>query len=140
MSTDLQVLEPLPPLEVLYDAMLKLPQAELPTLHYFADGMYLRWLFCPKGALIIGREHKRAHFFLVLSGAIQVGREVYTPPKVIVSTPGTQRAGLALQDSVCVTIHRTQGTDLAAIEEELLEPDPKSPFGVGNRLKALEAP
>ena len=59
-------------------------------------------------------------------------------PAVIVSRPGTQRALAAVEDCTYLTVHRTEETDLDAVEADLVEPDPTSPFGVGNKLKSLE--
>jgi hypothetical protein len=59
-------------------------------------------------------------------------------PAVVISSPGTKRAVLALEDSVCLTVHRTDKTDLAEIEAELIEYDPTALFGPDNKLKPLE--
>ena len=124
-------------------AMAELPQIDLETRHYFADGMYCREVARPAGALIVGKVHKREHFYMVVQGAVAViqdgaERKVYHAPAVIVSKPGTKRAVLALEDSVCLTVHRTDKTDLADIEAELIEPDDTALFGPDNRRKALE--
>lgn len=39
--------------------VLKLPQIQLETKHYFADGMYAREVFRPAGCVIVGRVHKK---------------------------------------------------------------------------------
>lgn len=127
---------PLPPIDKLYEAMLTMPQVQLETLHYFAGGMYLRWLFRPKGTVIVGKIHKREHFYLVIQGCVQVEKQVMKAPFLVVSQPGTRRAVVALEDSVCITIHRTDEKDLEAIERELVEPDERSQYLPGNILKA----
>lgn len=120
-------------------AMRELPQVELPTDHYFADGMYARVLARPKDTLIVGRVHKREHFYIVAKGvvAVTMGDEpavLYEAGTVLVSKPGTKRAVLALEDSVCMTIHRTDNTDLDDIETELVEPEQDALFDSSNRL------
>ena len=124
-------------------ALRELPQAELPTNHYFADGMYCRVVERAAGVLIVGKVHKREHFYMVVKGSVAVvqdgaERKVYTAPAVIVSKVGTKRAVLALEDSVCLTVHRTDKMDLAEIEAELIEPATDALFGPDNKLKALE--
>lgn len=124
-------------------AARELPQAELPTSHYFADGMYCRVVERAAGVLIVGKVHKREHFYMVVKGSVAVvqdgaERKVYHAPSIIVSRVGTKRAVLALEDSVCLTVHRTDKTDLAEIEAELIEPSPDALFGPDNKLKALE--
>lgn len=126
----------------LQKAMSELPQADLPTEHYFADGMYCRFLFRPAGTLIVGKVHKKEHFYMVMCGTIKVttdhGVEEITGPKVIVSKPGTKRAVLALTDATCITVHRTDKTDLDEIEKELIEEDQTALFDSSNRLKVKE--
>lgn len=119
--------------------MAKLPQVELPTEHFFADGMYARAVFRPAGAVIVGRVHKREHFYIILSGCVDVttadgSLERHTAPKIIVSKPGTQRAVYAVVDSLCMTVHRTDNTDLNDIEDELVEPSKYGLFDSSNRL------
>jgi hypothetical protein len=122
-----------------------LPQFQPETLHYFADGMYLRWVFRPKGALVVGKVHKKQHFYLVIQGAVEVAGGPNGPvrlvaPALVISEPGTKRAVYALEDTVCITVHRTNATDIDEIEAELVEDDPKSMYLSGNRLPALESP
>ena len=123
--------------------MAELPQAEVETEHYFADGMYCRVVKRAADTLIVGKVHRREHFYMVVSGAVAViqdgaERRVYHAPAIIVSAPGTQRAVLALEDSVCLTVHRTDKTDLDEIEAELIEPNELARFGADNKVKALE--
>ena len=126
----------------LQEAMLHLPQAELETEHYFADGMYCRVLRRKAGTLIVGKVHKREHFYIVAKGAVSVATEngpiTYTSGDVIVSKPGTKRAVLALEDSVCLTVHRTKKKNLDKIERELIEPDDRALFDARNQLRMLK--
>lgn len=123
--------------------MEKMPQVELPTEHHFADGMYCRALFRPAGCLIVGKVHRKEHFYIVCSGTVKVttdnGMEEITGPKVIISKPGTKRAVLALTDATCLTVHRTENTDVEEIERELIEPEDRPAlFDAHNRLKPKE--
>ena len=123
-------------------AMSTMNQAVLTTEHYFADGMYCRFLPRPAGTLIVGKVHKREHFYIVCCGTIRVttdeGVKDITGPQVIVSKPGTKRAVLALTDATCMTVHRTDRTDLDEIEEELIDPDADALFDSRNQLIAKE--
>lgn len=125
--------------ERLQAAMRHMPQVELPTQDLFADGMYARVLPRPAGTLIVGKVHRREHFYIVAKGRVAVtmgdGQAVeYGAGTVLVSAPGTKRAVLALEDSVCLTVHRTDSRDLDEIERELLEPDDTALFDAHNRL------
>jgi len=125
--------------ERLQASMASMPQVELPTKHYFADGMYCREVFRPAGVTIVGKVHKKEHFYIVISGEVTVvsngHREQIKAPRILVSQPGTKRAVYAHVDSICITVHRTIETDLEAIERELVEEDDRSLFGPGNVLK-----
>lgn len=123
-------------------AMSCMPQwdAAKHTSHYFVDQMYCRVLFRPAGTLIVGKAHKKSHFYVVCVGTVLVtdgeGKaQELTGPCVIPSKPGTKRVVLALTDATCLTVHRTFETDMEAIERELVEEDPNSMFLPGNILK-----
>lgn len=127
--------------ERLQSELLKLPQVELHTEHFFADGMYCRYLPRPKDTLIVGKVHKKEHFYMVIQGSVLVttddGVKEIKAPAVIVSKPGTKRAVLALEDSVCLTVHRTDKTDLDEIESELIEQDSTALFDSSNSIKGV---
>lgn len=118
-----------------------LPQAELPTRHFWSndDRMYCRAVFRKAGVVIIGKVHKKEHLYLVMHGRVQIGKTEYPAGSIVVSTPGTQRAVFALEDSECATVHLldTPTRDLNLIEQELLEPCPDALFDSSNKLKAL---
>ena len=123
--------------------MATLPQLELSTEHRFADGMYARILSRMAGDLIVGKVHRREHFYIVAKGRVAVSdggepAQVHEAGTVLVSKPGTKRAVLALEDSICITIHRTDKLDLDDIENELIEPDSGALFDAGNKLKAIK--
>ena len=122
--------------------MVKLPQAELPTEHYFSDGMYCRKLFRPAGTLIVGKVHKKDHFFLCASGEIiawsEKGMVTLRAGDIIESKAGTKRVTLAVEDSIGVTFHRTDKTDLDEIEAELIEPEAAALFDAFNKLKLAD--
>lgn len=142
MSAELVKVEPMRArVMALEDAMREMQQAELHTTHHFADGMYCRSLFRKAGTLIVGKVHKREHLYIVASGRVQVvmddGPRVLEAGTVLVSRPGTKRAVLALEDSVCMTVHRTNKRNLKKIERELVENDPKALYDASNNVKAL---
>lgn len=127
-------------IEQLQAAMSGMEQCkDLITDHYFADGMYCRKLWRPAGCLIVGKVHKKEHLYIVATGSVKVttdeGVKEIKAPMVIVSRPGTKRAVLALEDSTCITVHRTDKTDLDDIEEELIEPDKLALFDSKNQIK-----
>jgi hypothetical protein len=128
----------------LKSVMRQMPQVDsLVTRHYWADGMYCRELFRPQGVTIIGKVHKKEHFFIVASGTLKVtnGEEKaveYVGPQVLVCKPGTQRATYAVTDVTAITVHQCEFTDLEEVEQDLVEYDPEALYLPGNLLKALK--
>jgi quercetin dioxygenase-like cupin family protein len=127
-------------IEQLQAEMVKMPQADLQTEHYFSEsGMYCRKVFRPAGTLIVGKIHKQHHLFLCAMGEIiawtENGMKRLQAGDVIESRPGTKRVTLAITDAIGVTVHRTDKTDLDEIEAELVEPDNTALFDSSNLLK-----
>lgn len=121
--------------------MVKHPQAELQTEHYFSQGMYCRKVFRQAGTLIVGKVHKEPHFFMCVKGEIiawtETGMRKLEAGDVVESKPGTKRVTLAVTDAIGVTVHRTDKTDLDEIEAELIEPDNTALFDSSNKLKQI---
>ena len=120
--------------------MVKMPQANLQTEHYFSEsGMYCRKVFRPAGTLIVGKVHKHHHLFLCAMGEIiawtENGMKRLQAGDVVESKPGTKRVTLAVSDAIGITIHRTDKTNLDEIEAELVEPDNTALFDSSNLLK-----
>ena len=127
-------------IERLQAEMVKMPQVDLRTEHYFSEsGMYCRKVFRPAGTLIVGKIHKHHHLFLCAMGEIiawtENGMRRLQAGDVVESKPGTKRVTLAVTDAIGVTVHRTDKTDLDEIEIELVEPDNTALFNSSNLLK-----
>jgi mannose-6-phosphate isomerase-like protein (cupin superfamily) len=140
--SDIQLTSETPTLEQinrLQGEMSKLPQQELPTEHYFSGGMYCRKLWRPAGTLIVGKVHKKDHFFVCAAGEIiawsEKGMVTLKAGDIIESKAGTKRVTLAVQDSIGVTFHVTDKTDIEEVEAELIEPDDLALFDAYNKLK-----
>jgi quercetin dioxygenase-like cupin family protein len=126
----------------LQEEMLKLPQVEdMVTDHFFADGMYSRRVFRKAGTLIVGKVHKKDHFFICTKGEIiawtENGMKKLSAGDIIECKQGTKRVTLATMDSIGTTIHRTDKTNLDEIEAELIEPDETALFDSSNKLKSI---
>ena len=137
--SDLSITPSLEPINRLQAEMVKMPQIELPTEHYFAGGMYCRKVFRPAGTTIVGKVHKKAHLFLCAKGQIlawsETGMRTLNAGDVVESQPGTKRVTYAVEDSIGVTFHVTDKTDMDDIESELVEPDELALFDATNKLK-----
>lgn len=120
-------------------AMSELPQYEPPTEHLFHGGMYCRQVWRPAGCTIVGRVHKKEHFYVIVSGTVCIttddGVQTITGPKVLCSRPGTKRAVYAVTDALCMTFHVAEAQTVEDAEKELVEDDPTSMFTIGNKVK-----
>ena len=125
----------------LQSEMVKMPQAELLTEHFFSPGMYCRRVYRSAGTLIVGKVHKEPHFFLCAKGEIiawtENGMKKLQAGDLIESKAGTKRVTLAVTDAIGITIHRTDKTDLDEIEAELIEPDNLALFDSSNQIKEI---
>lgn len=102
-----------------------LPDVECPLQHTFAPGVYVRTIFIPAGSVVVGKIHKHRHANVLSQGHVTVlteggGLEELHGPLTMVSEPGTKRAVYAHTDTVWTTIHPTDKTELADIEEETI--------------------
>ena len=125
--------------EALQAEVSKLPQYEPETKHYFHGGMYCREVFREAGVLVVGAVHKKEHFYLIVSGTVAIttdnGAEEVTGPHLFMSKPGTKRAVYAETDALCMTFHAVDAVTVEDAEAELVEDEPNSLLGVGNKLK-----
>ena len=126
-------------IERLQEVMAQMPNLEMQTNHYFSDGMYCRELLIPAGTTLVGKVHKKEHLCILSQGEMTIVgdgyRKTITAPCIFNSTPGAKRAGFAHSDSIFVTVHATKETDMALLEQELVEDDPNAMYITGNVLK-----
>jgi hypothetical protein len=99
-----------------------------PLKHSFAPGVYVREIFIPAGVLIVGKIHKHAHPNFLMSGKVSVltesgGAETLTGPRSMISPAGTKRVVYAHEDTVWITVHVTEETNLEKIEKEIIAKD-----------------
>lgn len=133
------------PIDRLQSEVAKLPQYEPVTRHYFHGGMYCREVWRAATVLVIGKVHKKEHFYVIVSGHVRIstdeGVRDVVGPQVLTCRPGTKRAVYAVTDALCMTFHRIDSTTVEEAERELVEDDPQATFAAGNKLKepALQA-
>lgn len=104
--------------------MLTMPQLDVPILHHFAPGVYMREMRAPAGATITGKIHKTEHLNILAAGDITVatdtGMKRLQAPCVILSRPGTKRAAYCHSDVCWITVHATDETDIPTLEAMLV--------------------
>ena len=125
--------------QALQDVISKMPQYEPETKHTFHAGMYCREVWRPAGVLVVGKIHKKEHFYLIVSGTVAIttdeGVKSVTGPHLLCSTPGTKRAVYAETDALCMTFHVVDAKTIEDAEHELVQEDDASMFSLGNKLK-----
>jgi len=123
----------------LQEEVSKFPQYEPVTTHTFHAGMYCREVFREAGVLVVGKVHKKEHFYLIVSGTVAIttddGAQEVTGPKLLCSKPGTKRAVYAVTDALCMTFHVVTATTIDDAEAELVENDINDMYLPGNKLK-----
>jgi len=125
--------------QALQDVISKMPQYEPETKHTFHAGMYCREVWRPAGVIVVGKIHKKEHFYLIVSGTVSIttdeGVKSVTGPHLLCSKPGTKRAVYAETDALCMTFHVVDAKTIEDAEQELVEEDDSSMFALGNKLK-----
>ena len=94
-------------------AMRILEPIEIPTDHYFADGLVARAVFLPKESTVTGHIHLRDHI-VVVNGDVTVvteeGSHRYTGMHTFVGKAGSKRAVHAHEATTWVAINACSAT------------------------------
>lgn len=111
-------------IEELEAFMLEHEQTEVPVEHYFSKGTYTRKIKLLKGNFAIGHSHRDNCLNIVLSGSasVLIDGEVrrITAPFVFEGKALERKVGYIHEDCIWMTVHATDETDLAKLEELLL--------------------
>lgn len=113
-----------------------------PLKHSFAPGVYVREIFIPKGTVLTGKIHRHEHPNFLMKGEVIVvtefgGREHLKAPMSMISKAGTKRAVYAIEDTVWITVHLTNETDLKKIEDEIIAPTYDALIGPSTEMKQI---
>lgn len=118
----------------LEQAILAMPGAytsEGDVSHHFSEGLYARELRIPADTMLVGQIHLQGQINFLMKGTIRVstddGMKELTAPQIVVTGPGTKRAGYAVTDVVWVTVLATDETDLAIMKDKVIAKDFNDP-------------
>ena len=110
----------------LQDEMLqRFPGIQCETYHHFAPGIYIREMRAPKGALVTTYTHKTEYLSVCTKGSAVVWSlpsgetKRIDAPAVVPTQPGTRRVGYVYEDTIWLSIHATNETDIEVLEREL---------------------
>ena len=102
-------------------------QLDLEPKHHFANGVYARELFMPAGSVVTSKIHKTEHFAVIVQGAVTVvqedGKRYIEAPYMTITQPGTKRALYVHEDTIWITFHPTEKTDVEEIERDIIAKD-----------------
>jgi hypothetical protein len=125
MSTQLKPIDSIFSLE---KEMMSMEQLSLDIEHIFSRGVYARKMLIPKGTILTGKMHKHKHLNIMLYGDIEIatdeGTKRINKPCIFESKAGTKRAGFAHEETVWITIHATEETDIEKIEANEIAENP----------------
>lgn len=96
-------------------------QVHLEVKHHFSLGIYARELYIPKNSVIVGKLHKYPQLNILVKGHLLLESDGEVKAPFIVSSPGgVQRTAYALEDSIWITVHGTDETDIDKIEQHFI--------------------
>ena len=103
-----------------------------PLKHTFADGLYIREIFMPKGQIISTGIHKKEHTYFILKGKVSVltenGIEQFKAPYNGITQPGTKRLIYIHQDTIWTTVHATDKNNVEDVMKEIIAEDFDDPL------------
>lgn len=103
---------------------LQVNPSSLTVRHHFSPGLYLRELHIPAGMVTTGKIHKYPCINILAKGRRSTLVDglivVIDAPHIHISPPGIKRVSLTHEDSVWITVHATNLTDVDEIERELV--------------------
>lgn len=114
-----------------------------PLKHTFADGLYIREIFMPKGQIISTGIHKKEHPYFVLKGDISVltdeGIKRIKAPYHGITKPGTKRLIYMHEDSIWITVHASDKETPEDVLEDIVAKDFEDPdISIENMRKQLQ--
>ena len=90
-----------------------------PLKHQFAKGCYVREIAVPAGNLVVTKIHKVDHPCFIMKGVCSIiteeGVKKVKAPHYMITRAGTKRIVWVHEDTVWVTVHITDKTDLDEI-------------------------
>jgi len=100
-------------------------EIDLGVVHNFSDGLYAKQMVIPKGYVVGTHAHKYSHLSILAKGKVIVktdeAEKEYIAPACLEIKKGVNHAIEALEDTVWFCVHATDETDVANIDNVLIE-------------------
>lgn len=111
----------------LEETLAELPQSEYSLEHLFADGLYCRKLLIPAGEMVVGQIHKKGCINIIAYGLVATTTDdepmVFRGPWVFSGPAGTKRALVTIEDTLWITVHATNETEVDKAVADITVPD-----------------
>jgi hypothetical protein len=112
-------------LDIIEKKLLQLPQAECPLFHYFGDGLYIREVHFPAGAMVLGHRQKFSHVNIFIQGKVLMlnpdgSKTELSAPMTFIGPPG-RKVGYILEDVIWQNVYATDETDIDKLEAWFLD-------------------
>lgn len=115
-------------IDILEKTMLEMPQVDCPLKHIFGEGLYIRELRIPAGAIAVGHYQKTAHMNIMLRGRVlmlnpdgsRTELDARKEPITFVGAPG-RKVGYILDDVIWQNVYSTDETDIEKLEETYVD-------------------
>lgn len=109
--------------EMLEEAMLKHEQVDIPAVETLNNGLYTRQITILAGTLLTGRVWLEDYVDIMVSGRIVVatpeGTKELSGFNILDGAAGRKRAGYAIEDTVWLTVHRTEASTIDNLLEAM---------------------
>ena len=117
--------------------MLDAEQIDCPVSHHFGPGIYIREVFMPAGAYIMGHAHKCENMNVMIKGKMAVVVDgiasVIEGPCIFTGGPGRKFAYI-IEDTIFQNVYATNETDVDVIESMFVD---KSDAWIDAQAQAL---
>ena len=125
----------------LVNVLVEMPQVDFPTKHYFAPHMCAREMTFEAGTICVGAMHRTAHLCTLAKGRLifdtDDGPFEMVAPYTFMSEAGSQKAAYAPEESVFITYHVTDETDIDKLVEEITFMKADEIGGAPNNIQIL---
>lgn len=129
----------IPKIDAVEAMMLDAEQIECPVTHHFGPGIYIREVFMPAGAYVMGHAHKCENMNVMIKGKMAVcvdgEAKVIEGPCIFTGGPGRKFAYI-IEDTIFQNIYATTETDVDVLESMFVE---KSDAWTDAQARALNA-
>jgi quercetin dioxygenase-like cupin family protein len=100
-------------------------EIDLKIQHHFSDGLYAKEMQLPKDHYAVSHKHIYDHLSILSKGKVIIEidnvKKEYIAPACINIVAGVEHKIIAIEDSFWYCIHATSETDIAMVDNVLIE-------------------